>query len=112
MCGIIAYSGSKDSLSLLIKGLSRLEYRGYDSSGVAIVSPDGLFVEKKSGKLSVLKDTLKGKTIDGEVGIGHTRWATHGVPNDANAHPHLNADSKFALVHNGIIENDVQIKDD
>jgi len=112
MCGIVAYSGPKDSLSLLMKGLSRLEYRGYDSSGVAVVSSEGLFVEKKSGKLSVLKDTLKDKTIDGEVGIGHTRWATHGVPNDANAHPHLNADSKFALVHNGIIENYVQIKDD
>ena len=112
MCGIVAYSGSKDPLSLLINGLSRLEYRGYDSSGIAIVSPEGLFVEKKSGKINELKRVLEDKTIKGSVGIGHTRWATHGVPNDENAHPHLNEDRKFALVHNGIIENYVQIKED
>ena len=112
MCGIVAYSGSKDPLSLLINGLSRLEYRGYDSSGIAIVSPEGLFVEKKSGKINELKRVLEDKTISGSVGIGHTRWATHGVPNDENAHPHLNEDRKFALVHNGIIENYVQIKED
>jgi len=112
MCGIVAYSGSKDQLSLLINGLSRLEYRGYDSSGIAIVSPEGLFVEKKSGKINELKRVLEDKTINGSVGIGHTRWATHGVPNDENAHPHLNEDRKFALVHNGIIENYAQIKED
>ena len=112
MCGIVAYSGSKDPLSLLINGLSRLEYRGYDSSGIAIVSLEGLFVEKKSGKINELKRVLEDKTIKGSVGIGHTRWATHGVPNDENAHPHLNEDRKFALVHNGIIENYVQIKED
>ena len=111
MCGIVAYSGSKDPLSLLVNGLSRLEYRGYDSSGVAVVSSDELFVEKKSGKLTELKDALEGKTASGSVGIGHTRWATHGVPNDQNAHPHQNVDNKFALVHNGIIENYVQMKE-
>ena len=111
MCGIVAYSGSKDPLSLLVNGLSRLEYRGYDSSGVAVVSSDDLFIEKKSGKLTELKDALEGKTTSGSVGIGHTRWATHGVPNDQNAHPHQNADNKFALVHNGIIENYVQMKE-
>ena len=111
MCGIVAYSGSKDPLSLLVNGLSRLEYRGYDSSGVAVVSSDELFIEKKSGKLTELKDALEGKTVSGSVGIGHTRWATHGVPNDQNAHPHQNVDNKFALVHNGIIENYVQMKE-
>ena len=111
MCGIVAYSGSKDPLSLLVNGLSRLEYRGYDSSGVAVVSSDDLFIEKKSGKLTELKDALEGKTTNGSVGIGHTRWATHGVPNDQNAHPHQNVDNKFALVHNGIIENYVQMKE-
>lgn len=111
MCGIVAYSGSKDPLSLLVNGLSRLEYRGYDSSGVAVVSSGELFIEKKSGKLTELKDALEGKTASGSVGIGHTRWATHGVPNDQNAHPHQNVDSKFALVHNGIIENYVQMKE-
>ena len=111
MCGIVAYSGSKDPLSLLVNGLSRLEYRGYDSSGVAVVSSGELFIEKKSGKLTELKDALEGKTASGSVGIGHTRWATHGVPNDQNAHPHQNVDNKFALVHNGIIENYVQMKE-
>ena len=111
MCGIVAYSGSKDPLSLLVNGLSRLEYRGYDSSGVAVVSSGELFIEKKSGKLTELKDALEGKTANGSVGIGHTRWATHGVPNDQNAHPHQNVDNKFALVHNGIIENYVQMKE-
>ena len=112
MCGIVAYSGPKETLPLLVNGLSRLEYRGYDSSGVAIVSSEKLFIEKKSGKLSQLKDALEGNTTDGNVGIGHTRWATHGVPNDENAHPHQNEDNKFALVHNGIIENYVQMKED
>ena len=111
MCGIVAYSGSKDLLSLLVNGLSRLEYRGYDSSGVAVVSSGELFIEKRSGKLTELKDALEGKTASGSVGIGHTRWATHGVPNDQNAHPHQNVDNKFALVHNGIIENYVQMKE-
>jgi len=111
MCGIVAYSGSKDPLSLLVNGLSRLEYRGYDSSGVAVVSSGELFIEKKSGKLTEIKDALEGKTASGSVGIGHTRWATHGVPNDQNAHPHQNVDNKFALVHNGIIENYVQMKE-
>ena len=111
MCGIVAYSGSKDPLSLLVNGLSRLEYRGYDSSGVAVGSSGELFIEKKSGKLTELKDALEGKTASGSVGIGHTRWATHGVPNDQNAHPHQNVDNKFALVHNGIIENYVQMKE-
>ena len=111
MCGIVAYSGPKETLPLLVNGLSRLEYRGYDSSGVAVVSSEKLFIEKKSGKLSQLKDALEGNTTDGNVGIGHTRWATHGIPNDENAHPHQNEDNKFALVHNGIIENYVQIKE-
>ncbi len=111
MCGIVAYSGPKATLPLLVNGLSRLEYRGYDSSGVAVVSSEKLFIEKKSGKLSQLKDALDGNTTDGNVGIGHTRWATHGIPNDENAHPHQNEDNKFALVHNGIIENYVQIKE-
>ena len=111
MCGIIGISSNKPVSSNIINSLKKLEYRGYDSSGVAVVSSDHLFIEKKSGKLTELKDALEGKTTSGSVGIGHTRWATHGVPNDQNAHPHQNVDNKFALVHNGIIENYVQMKE-
>ena len=87
MCGIIGYSGPKEPLPILISGLSRLEYRGYDSAGVALIDGDNLSIEKKEGKLSVLKEHLEGTSIKGNIGIGHTRWATHGVPSDVNAHP-------------------------
>ena len=103
MCGIIGYSGPKEPLPILLGGLSRLEYRGYDSAGVAILDGESLTIEKKEGKLQVLKDHLADSKINGSIGIGHTRWATHGVPNDANAHPHSDNQNEFAIIHNGII---------
>jgi glucosamine--fructose-6-phosphate aminotransferase (isomerizing) len=104
MCGIVAYLGQREAYPVLIKGLKRLEYRGYDSAGIALLNQQ-LNVYKKAGKVSDLEDFAAGKDIAGTIGIGHTRWATHGVPNDVNAHPHLSNSGKFALVHNGIIEN-------
>ena len=112
MCGIIGYSGPKEPLPILISGLSRLEYRGYDSAGVALIDGDKLSIEKKEGKLSVLKEHLEGTLIKGNIGIGHTRWATHGVPSDVNAHPHADNANEFAIIHNGIIENYAELKDD
>lgn len=110
MCGIIGYTGKKSAQQLLISGLSRLEYRGYDSAGLAVQGDGGLFINKKKGKLSVLKDELAIHPLDGSCGIGHTRWATHGVPNDLNAHPHSDGTGKIAIVHNGIIENFHELK--
>lgn len=112
MCGIVGYSGPKEPLPILINGLSRLEYRGYDSAGIAISDGNKIIVEKKEGKLDVLKNHLKDKNIKGNLGIGHTRWATHGVPNDVNAHPHSDNSEEFAIIHNGIIENYAEIKKD
>ena len=110
MCGIVAYNGSKEVLPILIDGLKRLEYRGYDSAGVAIFDQNKIEVSKKKGKVSVLESSLR-DSIKSTIGIGHTRWATHGVPNDVNAHPHLSDDGSIALVHNGIIENHQELKD-
>jgi glucosamine--fructose-6-phosphate aminotransferase (isomerizing) len=104
MCGIVGYIGERQASDVLIGGLSRLEYRGYDSAGVAIVN-GSLSVRKKKGKVKMLSNDLAGNVLAGKLGIGHTRWATHGPPNDINAHPHLSSDGTFALVHNGIIEN-------
>ncbi len=109
MCGIVAYIGPREAYPILIKGLQRLEYRGYDSAGVAILNGD-LKVFKKAGKVSDLHDFVKGKDTSGHVGMGHTRWATHGEPNDRNAHPHYSQNGKFAIIHNGIIENYSSIK--
>jgi glutamine---fructose-6-phosphate transaminase (isomerizing) len=111
MCGIVGYVGPRDAAPILIEGLRRLEYRGYDSAGIAVITGDGeVFVEKKAGKLSNLTDHLNGDTPPGHPGIGHTRWATHGAPNDTNAHPHVDCTGRLALIHNGIIENYVDIK--
>lgn len=104
MCGIVAYIGTKEAYSILIKGLRRLEYRGYDSAGVALLNGD-IKVYKKQGKVQELVDYSEDLPKDGNIGIGHTRWATHGVPNDANAHPHTSGNARLTLVHNGIIEN-------
>ena len=112
MCGIVGYSGPKEPLPILLGGLSRLEYRGYDSSGIAILNNNDLIVEKKEGKLSSLIQHLEGKTIKGSIGIGHTRWATHGVPSDKNAHPHSDNQNEFAIIHNGIVENYSEMKDE
>jgi len=110
MCGIIGYTGKKNVTEILIDGLSRLEYRGYDSAGVAVLNNGGLHVRKKQGKLSVLADDLKCLPLKGNAGIGHTRWATHGVPNDINAHPHIDPGTHIAIAHNGIIENYLPLK--
>lgn len=105
MCGIIGYLGSKQALPILLGGLRRLEYRGYDSAGVALLNEDGLCVYKKQGKVAELEAHLESRNTGGLVGIGHTRWATHGEPSDRNAHPHSSPSGNLSLVHNGIIEN-------
>ena len=111
MCGIIGYVGSQDSVPILIAGLYRLEYRGYDSAGVAVLTRSGLRSHKAAGKIRQLETALP-KRLKGSVGIGHTRWATHGEPNDVNAHPHLDADGHIAVVHNGIVENAASLRSD
>ena len=106
MCGIVAYVGKREALPILIKGLKRLEYRGYDSAGIAVIGDSGeTEVYKKQGKVQELEDFIGDKEIKSTIGIGHTRWATHGVPSDRNAHPHYGEDSDIAIIHNGIIEN-------
>lgn len=109
MCGIVAYIGHREAYPLIIKGLKRLEYRGYDSSGIALLN-NGLNVYKKKGKVKDLEATLESENLKSNIGIGHTRWATHGEPNDVNAHPHYSASRNLAIIHNGIIENYSSIK--
>ncbi len=111
MCGIVGYIGGRRATEICLAGLRRLEYRGYDSAGVAVMSKGKLVVRKKVGKLQVLADSLEAEPIEGAPGIGHTRWATHGKPSDANSHPHLACGDKIALVHNGIIENYAELKE-
>ena len=110
MCGIIGYVGSKEAYPIIIKGLKRLEYRGYDSAGVSIGNKKKISVLKQAGKVSALEAYTEDREKSGSIGIGHTRWATHGVPNQVNAHPHLSADGELSLIHNGIIENYDSIK--
>ncbi|MGB0405100.1 MAG: glutamine--fructose-6-phosphate transaminase (isomerizing) [Fusobacterium sp.] len=112
MCGIVGAVADRNVLPILMEGLHRLEYRGYDSAGLAVVEDGQIFIEKKSGKLSNLADALENDHHHSKVGIGHTRWATHGVPTDNNAHPHLSNDGKVAVVHNGIIENFASLKEE
>lgn len=109
MCGIVGYIGSKEAFPILIKGLKRLEYRGYDSAGVALLNSE-LTLYKKAGKVSELEKVTDGKDVKATIGIGHTRWATHGEPNDANAHPHISQSGELAIIHNGIIENYASIR--
>jgi glucosamine--fructose-6-phosphate aminotransferase (isomerizing) len=109
MCGIVAYIGPKEAYPIILKGLKRLEYRGYDSSGVALQNK-GLHVYKKKGRVTELEDSLVGKDLHAHAGMGHTRWATHGEPNDRNAHPHTSKSGRLAMIHNGIIENYTQLK--
>jgi glucosamine--fructose-6-phosphate aminotransferase (isomerizing) len=109
MCGIVAYIGPREAYPIILKGLKRLEYRGYDSSGVALLNKD-LRVYKRKGKVIELEDSLVGKDLHAHAGMGHTRWATHGEPNDRNAHPHSSASGRLAMIHNGIIENYTQLK--
>src|SRR6187549_727732 len=112
MCGIVAYIGEREAYPVLIKGLQRLEYRGYDSAGVALINKAGdLNVYKRKGKVSELVSFAKDQDLSGTVGIGHTRWATHGEPNDVNSHPHYSQSKNLVMIHNGIIENYASIKE-
>ncbi len=111
MCGIVGYIGEKKTVDFLLDGLTKLEYRGYDSAGVAVMEGKNIFVEKSVGRLDSLKEKLKNKTLNGVIGIGHTRWATHGRPSDVNAHPHTDCHGNFVVVHNGIIENYMPLKE-
>ena len=111
MCGIVGYLGNKDAFPILIKGLRRLEYRGYDSAGVALINEDGnLNVCKTKGKVDNLVEYCSDKNVTGTVGIAHTRWATHGEPSAQNAHPHYSESKNLAIIHNGIIENYADLK--
>ena len=112
MCGIVGYIGNREAYPVVIKGLRRLEYRGYDSTGVALIQDKQLLVYKKKGKVAELEEAVIGKDLHAHIAIGHTRWATHGEPSDRNAHPHLSNNGRLAMLHNGIIENYVQIKTD
>ena len=105
MCGIVGYIGHREAYPVVIKGLKRLEYRGYDSAGVMIFNQDGLKVSKTKGKVADLELKSAEMSTEGTIGMGHTRWATHGVPNDVNSHPHLSNSGNLAIIHNGIIEN-------
>lgn len=111
MCGIVGYLGENEAYPILIKGLKRLEYRGYDSTGIALLNGE-LNIYKKKGKVSELENALQGQNLHANMGMGHTRWATHGEPNDRNAHPHFSSDRKMAIIHNGIIENYSALKKD
>src|SRR5574342_580154 len=111
MCGIVGYIGKKPVVPVLIDGLRRLEYRGYDSAGIAVVSDGGkLEIRRSQGKLRNLEEAIRMKPLDGAYGIGHTRWATHGRPTEENAHPHRDCQGKIVVVHNGIIENYLTLK--
>ena len=111
MCGIVGYIGDNQAVNFLLQGLSKLEYRGYDSAGIAVDCGENVFVEKAVGRLDALKEKLTNQKVDGVIGIGHTRWATHGRPSDRNAHPHTDCSGKFVVVHNGIIENYMSLKE-
>ncbi|MBM7616169.1 glutamine--fructose-6-phosphate transaminase (isomerizing) [Alkaliphilus hydrothermalis] len=111
MCGIVGYIGNREATEVLIEGLSRLEYRGYDSAGIAVYDNGEVNVRKYKGRLNVLAEHLKQDSLAGSIGIGHTRWATHGEPSDRNAHPHTNEEGNIAVIHNGIIENYMKIKE-
>ncbi|MBR0162222.1 MAG: glutamine--fructose-6-phosphate transaminase (isomerizing) [Oscillospiraceae bacterium] len=113
MCGIVGFTGSRKAAPILLKGLTRLEYRGYDSAGIAVLHDGAIEVDKVSGRIAKLSEKTKdGSLVPGVIGIGHTRWATHGAPTDINAHPHLSNDGKFAVVHNGIIENYLALREE
>ena len=113
MCGIVGYTGSQEAAPILLEGLKKLEYRGYDSAGIAVLNGNVIAVNKVTGRIANLCErTANGKNCPGTVGIGHTRWATHGAPTDTNAHPHMSNDGKFAVVHNGIIENYIALREE
>ncbi|MGB0177885.1 MAG: glutamine--fructose-6-phosphate aminotransferase, partial [Owenweeksia sp.] len=111
MCGIVGYLGERNAVPVIINGLKRLEYRGYDSAGISIMTESGMKMAKCKGKVADLENKINGSFDEGKMGIGHTRWATHGVPNDINAHPHTSNSGDLILIHNGIIENYSSIKE-
>src|SRR5947199_3983318 len=111
MCGIVGYVGERPALDVVMQGLRRLEYRGYDSAGVAVLDGADLAVERRAGKLANLDEALASRQMPGSLGIGHTRWATHGAPTDRNAHPHVDCTGRLAVIHNGIIENHQRLRD-
>lgn len=110
MCGIVGYIGEKNAVPILMTGLKRLEYRGYDSAGIAILQDDHIKVVKEAGKIAALDARINEVKLNSTIGIGHTRWATHGEPNQVNAHPHTDSKGNIALIHNGIIENYATLK--
>ena len=110
MCGIVGYIGSNQAESILLEGLSKLEYRGYDSAGITVMNEGSLITEKAKGRLKNLKNHLEETPLRGHTGIGHTRWATHGEPSNTNSHPHVSMDGRISVVHNGIIENHKELK--
>lgn len=112
MCGIVGYVGNRNSQEVLIEGLKKLEYRGYDSAGIAVFTEAGLQIRKSKGRLAILESQLENAPLSGGIGIGHTRWATHGKPSDVNSHPHTDNSQKFSVVHNGIIENYIALKEE
>ena len=111
MCGIVGYVGNKNAIPVLIDGLKKLEYRGYDSAGIAVNIGNKLIVSKRKGRLANLEAKIKEDNLaQSHIGIGHTRWATHGAPSDENSHPHMSTNKEIAVVHNGIIENYIELK--
>src|SRR5947207_15751699 len=111
MCGIVGYVGEKNAVGIIVDGLKKLEYRGYDSAGIAILQDGGLQVRRAAGRMKNLEAVLKDRPVAGSLGIGHTRWATHGRPSEENAHPHTDCSGSLVVVHNGILENYVQLKE-
>src|SRR5574338_1618307 len=112
MCGIVGYIGGQNATPIILNGLKRLEYRGYDSAGLAVLQNSHIELRKDAGKLEKLSEMVARAPIEGKVGIGHTRWATHGVPTARNAHPHDSSDGRFVVVHNGIVENFLELRDE
>ncbi|HHH82826.1 MAG TPA: glutamine--fructose-6-phosphate aminotransferase, partial [Chloroflexi bacterium] len=112
MCGIVGYVGKRDATSIIYNGLKRLEYRGYDSAGLAVIQNGEIAIRRDAGKLDRLGTLLKEDPVHGSIGIGHTRWATHGEPSARNAHPHIGASGKVVVVHNGIVENYLQLREE
>ena len=110
MCGTVGYIGNRDAIEIILDGLRRLEYRGYDSAGIAVLDSSGIQIRRSSGKIGNLREILRQRPIEGTVGLGHTRWATHGRPSEGNAHPHADCPGRLVLVHNGILENYLPLK--
>ena len=112
MCGIVGYIGHREAWPIVLKGLKRLEYRGYDSAGIALINEGDMNIYKKAGKVQELENFGGDKNLSGTIGMGHTRWATHGEPSDRNSHPHTSNDGKLSIIHNGIIENYATLKEE